>query len=286
MREGRRGSARSADGTTIGYRSLGSGPGLVVVGGALRSGRDYRQLGAQMAAHATVHLVDRRGRGASGPQGAEYGLQREVEDLLAVQAATGAPWAFGHSFGGLVVLECLRHHPVFSRVALYEPGVSSGPFPTAWMPEYRRRLGEGDDHGALAEFLRGSGGAPAVVRRMPFWYLRLALRIGFRGDAWRRLRELLPANLAEHEQVGARAGHLADYAEVGTPVLLLCGSRTPTTDRTFDELAAVLPACTHVTLPRLDHFGPEGRSAARVAGAVRAFLADDEVRWRGGRAGR
>jgi pimeloyl-ACP methyl ester carboxylesterase len=115
------------------------------------------------------------------------------------------------------------------------------------------------------------------VRRLPSWYLRLVLRIGVRGDAWRGLRELLPANLAEHEQVGARAGHLADDAEIDTPVLLLRGSRTPTTDRTFDELAAVVPACTHVTLPCLGHFGPEGRSAARVAGAVRAFLADDEV---------
>jgi pimeloyl-ACP methyl ester carboxylesterase len=275
--EGRPGSARSTDGTSIGYRSLGTGPGLVVVGGALRRGRDYRELAGHLATHATVHLVDRRGRGASGPHGSGYGLHREVEDLLAVQAATGARWAFGHSYGGLVVLECLRRHPVFSRVALYEPGVSGGPFPTAWMPEYRRRLAEGDDHGAFAEFLRGSGGAPAVVRRMPFWYLRLVLRFGVRGDAWRRLRELLPANLAEHEQVAARAGHLADYAEVGTPVLLLSGSRTPTTHRSLDELSAVVPACTHVTLPRLDHFGPEGRSAARVAGAVRAFLADDEV---------
>jgi hypothetical protein len=107
---------------------------------------------------------------------------------------------------------------------------------------------------------------------MPLWYLRSILRIGFRGGAWRGIRDLLPANLAEHEQVAARAGHLADYAEVGTPVLLLTGSRTPAPDRTFHELAAVLPDCAHVTLAGLDHFGPEGRSAARVAEAVRAFL--------------
>lgn len=269
---GRARSARSADGTPIGYRSLGSGPGLVVVGGALRSAKDYTELGRHLAPHVTVHLMDRRGRGTSGLQGADYGLHSEVEDLLAVQAATGARWAFGHSYGGLVVLECARRHPPFARVAVYEPGVSAGPFPTAWMVGYRRRLAAGDERGAFAEFVRGSGGAPSMMRRLPVWYLRLILRVGFRGAAWRRIRDLLPANLAEHEQVAARAGHLTDYTEVETPVLLLSGSRAPT-DSTFAELAGLLPDCRHVILAGLDHFGPEGRSAARVADAVHAFLA-------------
>ena len=81
-------TVRSADGTPIGYRSLGSGPGLVVVGGALRSGQDYVELARHVAPHATVHLMDRRGRGSSGPQGVGYSLATEIEDLLAVQAAT------------------------------------------------------------------------------------------------------------------------------------------------------------------------------------------------------
>jgi pimeloyl-ACP methyl ester carboxylesterase len=265
-------SVRATDGTPIGYRSVGSGPGLVVVGGALRSAEDYRELGRHLAPHATVHLMDRRGRGASGPQGDGYSLRTEVDDLLAVQAATGATWAFGHSYGGLVVLECARRHRVFARVAVYEPGISAEPFPTEWMAGYRRRLADGDERGAFAEFIRGSGGAPALVRRMPLAYLRLVLRIGFRGDQWRRLRSLLPANLAEHEQVAARAGHLVDYAEIDAPVLLLTGARSATADPTYAALAAALPRCTSVTMPGMDHFGPEGRTAARVADAVRAFL--------------
>jgi predicted alpha/beta superfamily hydrolase len=31
--------------------------------------------------------------------------------------------AFGHSFGGLVVLETARRQPVFREVFVYEPGV-------------------------------------------------------------------------------------------------------------------------------------------------------------------
>lgn len=264
---GRPATVTSADGTTIGYRSLGAGPGLVVVGGALRRGEDYAALGGHLAADATVHLVDRRGRGASGPQGDDYGLDREVEDLLAVQAATRARAVFGHSYGGLVVLECLRRHPVFAHAAVYEPGVADAPVPTAWMAGYRRRLAAGDERGAFAEFVRGSGGAPVVLRAMPLWYLRGVLRLGFRGAAWRRVRDLLPANLAEHEQVAERAGHLGAFAEVGTPVLVLSGSRSH--DPVYAALAALLPAGEHRVLDGLDHFGPEGRTAARVADALR-----------------
>jgi pimeloyl-ACP methyl ester carboxylesterase len=266
-------SVRSADGTPIGYRSLGAGPGLVVVGGALRTSRDYLELGRHLAPGCTVHLMDRRGRGTSGPQGPGYGLDTEIADLLAVQADTGARWVFGHSYGGLVALECARTQPVFARVAVYEPGVSAGPFPTSWMEGYRRRLAAGDERGAFAEFVRGSGGAPAALRMMPAWYLGLVLRVGFRGAGWQRIRELLPANLAEHEQVAARAGHLAEYGAVDAPVLLLTGSRSSGSDTTFDELAAILRRCTHTVLSGLDHFGPEGRTAARVAAAVRGFVA-------------
>ncbi|MHA6783488.1 alpha/beta fold hydrolase [Pseudonocardia saturnea] len=103
-------------------------------------------------------------------------------------------------------------------------------------------------------------------------YGRLARRIGCRGRAGQRLRELLPANRAEHEQVAAREGHLSEYASVTAPALLLRGSCQRQPDPSFDDLAAVLPGCTCSVLDGLDHFGPDGRSAARVAEAVREFL--------------
>ena len=92
----------SADGTVVGYHTVGQGPGLIVVGGAMRAAEDYLALACGLAERYRVHVVDRRGRGLSGPQGPEYGIARECEDLLAVQAATGARVVFGHSYGGLV----------------------------------------------------------------------------------------------------------------------------------------------------------------------------------------
>jgi pimeloyl-ACP methyl ester carboxylesterase len=265
----------AADGTRIGYRTLGRGPGLILVGGSLRIAEDYLPLAAALAGSFAVHVVDRRGRGASGPQGERYSLATEVDDLRRVQAETGARLAFGHSYGGLVVLEAQRSAPVFDRIAVYEPGVPAGPVPTGWMGPYRDRLAADDPYGAFIHFLKGSGGAPAAIAKMPHWYLRLVLPIGLRGHSWERMRPLLGANLAEHEQVAAQQGRLAGFAAVGAPVLLLVGARTRRAADgagPFDALRDTLPRASLETLDGLDHFGPEAKGAPVVAERVLAFL--------------
>ena len=92
----------SADGTTIGYRSFGAGPPLLVLHGAMQSGLSHRDLAGALADRFTVVLPDRRGRGASGPFGAGWSLDREVEDVAALVAGTGARLAFGVSSGAII----------------------------------------------------------------------------------------------------------------------------------------------------------------------------------------
>ncbi|MEV5895515.1 alpha/beta fold hydrolase [Nonomuraea fuscirosea] len=263
----------SADGTLISYQTMGTGPGLIVLGGSLRTSEDYLPLASALARSFTVHLVERRGRGASGPQGSQYALEKEVEDLLVVQAETGARLAFGHSYGGLVILETARSLQVFDRIVVYEPGVPVAPVPTGWMSPYRERLAAGDPYGAFVHFIRGSGGAPAFMTKLPYWYLRFALRIGFRGPSWQRMRPLLPASLAEHEQIAAQQGRLAEFAAVTASVLLLCGSRTARAGRAeFEAVRDTLANATLETLNGLNHFGPEGKTAPIVAERTVAFL--------------
>ncbi|MEU8358208.1 alpha/beta hydrolase [Nonomuraea sp. NPDC048882] len=263
----------SADGTPIGYQTMGTGPDLIVLGGALRTSEDYLPLASALARSFTVHLVERRGRGASGPQGPQYDLGKEVEDLLAVQAKTGARLAFGHSYGGLVILETARSSQVFDRIVVYEPGVPVVPVPTGWMSPYRERLAAGDPYGAFVHFIRGSGGAPAFMTKLPYWYLRFALRIGFRGPSWQRMRPLLQANVAEHEQIAAQQGRLAEFAAVNASVLLLCGSRTARAGRAeFEALRDTLANATLETLNGLNHFGPHGKTAPVVAERAMTFL--------------
>ncbi|MGR6912754.1 alpha/beta fold hydrolase [[Actinomadura] parvosata] len=157
----------------------------------------------------------------------------------------------------------------------WEPGVPVAPVPTGWIPRYRELLAAGDPYGAFACFIRGSGGAPAFMTKVPGWYLRLVLRMAIHGETWRRMRPLLECNAAEHEQIAAQHGRLAGFADVSAAVLLLCGGRSKAAHRAeFATLSDVLPHATLETLPRLNHLSPSERKAApAIAGrALRFFL--------------
>lgn len=266
----------SADGTRISYKTLGEGRGVIVVGGALRTGEDYLPLAREMAGTFAVHVVDRRGRGASGPQGSDYSVERERDDLLAVQAATGATAVFGHSYGGFVALEAARTTAVFPKVVVYEPGVSiAGSISVAWVPRYRQLLGAGDRRGAFAVFVRAGGSAPGPVARLPLWYLRAVLRLVVRGERWRRMEPLLEASAAEHEQEARLDDGTAErYRSIEARVLLLGGAKSPAflTTELFSALEHVVPDATVEILDGLDHFAPDEKAPALVAQRVRDFL--------------
>lgn len=274
------GQVLSADGTPIAYQSLGAGDGVIVVGGALAAGRDYLPLARALARSFAVHVVDRRGRGASGPQGSAYSIGKECEDLLAVQAATGATAVFGHSYGGLVALETARRTEVFSRLAVYEPGVSvGGSIPVDWMPRYRELLAAGDTQGAFACMVRRMAAGPAPVARVPLWYLRAILRLMIRGRRWQHMEPLLASSLAEHEQVARLDDGSADrYRPVTARVLLLGGQKTAAsiTARLFDALQDVIADCAVEMLHGLDHNAPTEKGAEVVGDRVRRFLSSAE----------
>ena len=69
----------------ISYLTLGSGPAVIVIPGALSMAADYVAFGSALAEHHSVHIIERRGRGLSSPQGADYSIRKEQEDVLALQ---------------------------------------------------------------------------------------------------------------------------------------------------------------------------------------------------------
>lgn len=90
-------TVRSEDGTTISYLSLGGGPPVLVIPGVLSMASDYARFARALAGHGfTVHTMERRGRGGSGPQGNGYSIVKECEDVLALRAETGASFLVGH----------------------------------------------------------------------------------------------------------------------------------------------------------------------------------------------
>ena len=74
----------SKDGTTIGYRQMGAGPGIILLHGGASASQSYMRLGTALSDVFTVYIPDRRGRGLSGPFGDSYGIQKEVEDVDAI----------------------------------------------------------------------------------------------------------------------------------------------------------------------------------------------------------
>ena len=265
----------SSDGTVIGYQTLGSGEGVILIGGTLRSARDYMPLARLLARSLTVHVMDRRGRGASGPQGTGYSIEKECEDLLAVRHQTGAAMVFGHSYGGLVSLETALRSGAFRRVAVYEPYVSvAGSVPVSWLSEYRRLLAGGDTRGAFAVMARGAGHAPAMLAGMPLGLVR-ALMYCLPNSQWRQLEPLLPTALAENEQIARLdAPTVGRFASVTARVLLLGGAKSPAaiTLPALQALHKVLPGSELELLDGLRHTAPENKAPVAVAEALRRFL--------------
>lgn len=111
----------------------GGGP-VGAVYGSLDGIGAFSLVELQLAEDHSVWVYDRRGRGGSG-DGAEYSLDREVDDLRAVITATGAvPHVVAHSYGAVIALQArLRGVPMRSLV-VYEPpinGESIDPQPIA-----------------------------------------------------------------------------------------------------------------------------------------------------------
>jgi pimeloyl-ACP methyl ester carboxylesterase len=115
-------SVVSADGTVIGYETLGSGPPMLLVHGGTATKLRWAPVQERLAERYTLHMMDRRGRGLSTAEAEAYDIQREGEDVAAVLAAIGeGVYVVGHSFGGLCTLEAALITDRIGRIVLYEP---------------------------------------------------------------------------------------------------------------------------------------------------------------------
>ena len=83
-------SVTSKDGTKIGYRQMGNGPGIILFHGGINASQHLMKLGTTLSDEFTVYIPDRRGRGISGPIGKDYSIEKEDEDLDALIKKTGA----------------------------------------------------------------------------------------------------------------------------------------------------------------------------------------------------
>jgi pimeloyl-ACP methyl ester carboxylesterase len=273
-------SVTSKDGTTIGYRQLGSGPGAILLHGGMKASQDFMKLAEALSDAFTLYLPDRRGRGLSGPHGDHFCVGREVEDLQAIIARTEAEKIFGLSSGALVVLRTALVTPAVQKIALYEPPLSiKGSTPTSWVPRYESEIAQGKLAAAVVTALKGGGVEPRFERLPRFVLVPLmALVMKIQGDTGGddvSIRALVPTQHFDMRIVREMSETLQDYISLEAQALLLGGTKSPQYLKVaLDGLADTLPHARRKIFPGLGHDGPEndGRPDL-VADELRHFFA-------------
>jgi len=281
----RKDSVVSADGTVIGYRVLGQGPGLILMHGGMASSESMMGLARALADAFTVYVPDRRGRGMSGPFGDGYGIQKEVDDLDALLSKTGAPCIFGLSSGALISLQAALLLPSIRKAALYEPPLSTDSYLqtkiTPFMRRYDREIAEGDLAAAFVTVMKGLEIAPGFLGLVPRFLLVRFFRAALRKDEERSsgdhisLSALIPTQHYDFALVVETEGTLEKFKAMDAEVLLLGGSRSPHfLKKAMDDLSVTLPKVRRVEFPGLGHTAPveAGEKLETIAAELRQFF--------------
>jgi len=280
------GSVTSKDGTTIGYRQLGHGPGVVLLHGIMESAQSHTQLAEELAGDFTVYLPDRRG--LSGLQGAHYCIRKEVEDLDALLDKTEATRVFGVSAGAVICLQAALTLTAIEKAAIFEPPLLiNGSVSTAFLTRFDEEMAEGKVASALVTAMKGSQMGPPVLNLVPRALLELLTKMmtavedkkAKPGDV---TMSMLASTLHDDFQLSVEtAGALESFNAIGAETLLLGGSKSPAYFRVaLDALEHVLPNATRIEFSGLNHGASgntnRGGKPERVAQELRRFFAESD----------
>jgi pimeloyl-ACP methyl ester carboxylesterase len=212
----------SADGTDIAYSTVGKGPALLLVDGALCSRAfgpmpGYAKL---LADHFTVYWYDRRGRGESGDT-KPHAVQREIEDLAALIKVTGeAPYVVGTSSGAALALHGAAAGLPMRKLLMYEAPYVPTPAGGKSAAQHTDALWElvrSDRRGAAVHyFMCDVVGMPGVIgylfRLFPMW------------GKLKKVAHTLPYDLS----ILADVGFLESGArKVTVPTMVAGGAKSP-----------------------------------------------------------
>ena len=283
-------SVTSKDGTTIGYRQLGDGPGLVLLHGAMESAGSHIGLAELVSDTFTVYLPDRRGRGMSGPYPKHYSVRNDIEDMDALLIRTGAHFVFGVSSGAIIWLQAALALPTIQRAALFEPPLlAGGSASSALLRRYDDEIAQGKVAAALVTGMKVARLGPpifnliprSVLERLTQTMLVSADKKAGAGDV--TVRMLAPTLHYDFELVLESENALETFRSIRAEVLLLGGGKSPSfLKASLDALERVLPSAKRIEFAGLAHsasgnpddpMAGRGADPERVAVELRRFFA-------------
>ncbi len=274
--------AISKDGTTIGYRQFGRGPGILVIHGSMSSGYNHIELARFLAGTFTVYLMDRRGRGLSGPYKQNHTIQTDIEDVIAILQKTGAMYVFGVSVGGLIALQAASQLSQIKKLAIYEPLIfDDQATPKAMVAELDRQLDNDDIAGALSTAMQKAQLGSPFMNNLPHWLMRFmskGMMNWVPAGEYASFKDLAPCLHYEGKVIAEKSGQQASFSSIKADVLLLGGSKSSQFLKdAVIGVAHVLPSAQRKELIGLDHSSPWNKAVrgkpALIAQELLAFFA-------------
>lgn len=241
----------SADGTTIAFDQIGSGPAIIVISNVAEDRTGVAGIADALAHDFTAITFDRRGRGESGdPQ--PYDPAREIDDIAALIDYVGTPVFLTSGSGGcgLALDAASALGDKVAGLYLYEPPFiiddSRAPAPAGYVEHQEALVAAGRRDEAVEYFMTEMIGVPAeyipMMKEDPSWQdmVAYAHTYAYDGRIMQGLQDGTPLP--------------ADRWHIEAPIAVAVGSDGETFIRAgADALVTILPNVTVLTLEGHDH---------------------------------
>ncbi len=253
---------------------------VVVIGGAFLTALIYRPFAIALAKGLgegwAVDVYDRRGRGDSSDQPADYSMDTEIADLRLVMDTTGARNILGHSLGGSVALNAAQafagtaHQP--DTLVVYDAAVNiDGSMDTSWLPGFEKDVNAGRPAHAMAKLRKGMQPS-STLSRVPEPILAGLMAMVSRTRVNRLLRTLLPSGVGELKAAFKEVDDVATFAVLPRRTHFMVGGKSPEYYQdTARRLHAAVPGSTFEVSPEQFH-GSIPAAVSELVSDISAFF--------------
>ena len=257
----------TADGRTLAWREVGSGPPLLChPGGPGYSALYFGEL-PELAAERTLLLLDPRGTGESSrpAEPSEYDLEQYATDVEAVREYLGLDRLdlLGHSHGGFVAITWAGNHP--ERVGRLVLASTTPRFTdairTVRMEAVASHHGQPYFEDAVAALQDQQAGNYSSDRELVALYERAGPVLAPLGHDSTPVADALRAAGINSDALRHFNSNVAPgmdlrplLAQIEAPTLVFAGENDAFGGPTTEEIAAALPDATTAIVPGADHF--------------------------------